>query len=124
MRKAERIRFARRKAGMSQQGLANKLGVRRSAVANWESSGGGNPSSDNLERLACALQIAYEWLATGRGVMEPPCRDVHESAATSGTVDPAEDRLLRAWRSLPAKPQRAVLQLVESYLPSGKRHAA
>ena len=33
----EKILYCRRKAGLSQEALANKMGVSRQAVAKWES---------------------------------------------------------------------------------------
>ena len=118
MRRMERIRLARRRAGLSQQALAHLLGVRRSAVANWESVNGASPSTANLERLACELRVAHEWLATGRGEMH--CPD-HRPRSDADPVDADlaenafERRLLRAWRGLPAIPRAAVLELVEAY---------
>lgn len=116
MKRPERIRLARRKAGLSQEGLAQKVGVKRSAVANWEAVGGANPCGANLERLAELLQVAYEWLATGRGEMRLPPH-YHEVAAVDAELveNPAERRLLHAWRALPVKPGVLFLELVESY---------
>ena len=65
---AARIRRARRIAGLSQQALANTLGVTRSAVSNWESDSV-CPATDRLAILATTLQVGFEWLATGRGDM-------------------------------------------------------
>lgn len=116
MTRAERIRVARRQAGWSQQQLAEQLGVQRSAVANWEASGGAHPSSANLERLANLLHIAHEWLATGRGEMRLPEHWHGVPAADAELIeDPAERRLLKAWRAMPVKPRVAFLDLMESY---------
>lgn len=116
MKRPERIRLARRKAGVSQEVLAQKLGVKRSAVANWEAADGANPCGANLERLAEVLHIAYEWLATGRGDMRLPPY-FHETPVMDADVveDPEERRLLRAWRDLPVKPRILFLELVASY---------
>ena len=43
MKMQERIRRARRRAGLSQAGLAELVNVRRSAVSNWESASGALP---------------------------------------------------------------------------------
>lgn len=116
MTRAERIRMARRQMGWSQQQLAEQLGVRRSAVANWEASGGAHPSSANLERLANLLHVAHEWLATGRGEMQLPGHWHGVPVADAELVeDPVERRLLKAWRAMPTKPRVAILDLVEGY---------
>ena len=62
-----RIRQARRNATLSQTALADKVGVNRSAVAQWERPGGSRPTAGNLSKIAIATSIQFEWLATGRG---------------------------------------------------------
>lgn len=120
MNKAERIRLARRRVGLSQQKLADLLGVKRSAVANWETDGA-NPSSNNLERLTHLLQVTHEWLATGRGEMKLPGHWHDVPVVDAELVDnPFERRLLAAWRDMPAKTRVLFLELVESYLPRHK----
>ena len=49
-----RIREARRNAGLSQEKLAEQIGVSRQAVTKWE-AGQAAPSTENLLRLAEAL---------------------------------------------------------------------
>ena len=44
------LREARRRAGLSQEALAGRLGTTQSAVARWE-SGGVSPRLDTLERI-------------------------------------------------------------------------
>lgn len=118
MNRAERIRLARRRSGLSQEGLARKLGVRRSAVANWEAAARGTqPSSGNLERLACVLGVAHEWLATGRGEIgiSSGAGAQPEDFLEASSVSSLEKRLLMAWRSLPAKLRSNLVELIEGY---------
>lgn len=61
------VQTARKAAGYTQQRLAEKLGVSRSAVAMWE-TGGTRPRSDRLLRLAEILGCTADELL-GR---EPP----------------------------------------------------
>lgn len=65
-----RVRQARRLANLSQQELAMKVGVHRSAVAQWEQAGGCHPTVENLTRIAAVTTVQFEWLATGRGRMK------------------------------------------------------
>jgi transcriptional regulator with XRE-family HTH domain len=64
-----RVRQARRHANLSQAQLAAKVGVHRSAVAQWEHAGGCHPTVENMARIASTTGVAFEWLATGRGRM-------------------------------------------------------
>ena len=52
--------FEKRKlAGFSQNELAEKIGVSKSAVAKWETNGG-LPDRDNLRRLSEALSVSVD----------------------------------------------------------------
>ena len=54
----DRIRAARQSVGLSQRALAEKIGVDKSAVAQWEGGGGGKGIKiDNLIEVARVLQI-------------------------------------------------------------------
>lgn len=72
----EKIREARKQAGLSQQQLSEKLSVSRSAVAKWE-AGNGMPDIDNLKALAGFLHVRMESMLddgeeTGALVMREP----------------------------------------------------
>lgn len=114
MERHDRIRLARRRCALSQAQLGKKLGVHRTAVANWE-AGTSCPSCGHLEQLACVLQVAHEWLSTGRGEMALPSEGGDGSPPGEQIENTVERRLLRAWRRLPARPRIALLELVEAY---------
>ncbi len=59
-----RIAALRRAAGLSQADLAERTGVSRSAVAQWETDRAGQ-MRDNLARIAAALEISVEVLLQG-----------------------------------------------------------
>lgn len=61
-----RITAARERLRWKQADLARKIDVTGSAVNQWE-SGETTPNSENIGRLAVALEVPFEWLATGRG---------------------------------------------------------
>lgn len=77
---------------------------------------GASPSGANLERLAQAVEVGYEWLATGRGEMRLSPH-YHEVAVLDAELieNPVERRLLQAWRGIPVKPRILFLELIESY---------
>ncbi len=57
----EKIREARRKCGLSQEQLADKMSVSRSAIAKWETDKG-LPDVGNLKLLARLLSISLDRL--------------------------------------------------------------
>lgn len=54
-----RIEAARRAAGLTQEELAEKVGITVSAVANYE-NGRRRPRADILKRIAQALNVSME----------------------------------------------------------------
>lgn len=64
----ERIRKLRRHLDMTQQEFADKLGVKRGAIANYEL--GRNEPIDAVISLICReFNVNEEWLRTGTGEM-------------------------------------------------------
>ena len=59
-----RIRAARRDRGLTQDELADQVGVSRSAVAQWETGRTGQVTA-NLSRIAAALEVSVEYLMAG-----------------------------------------------------------
>jgi transcriptional regulator with XRE-family HTH domain len=59
-----RVRAARRDRGLTQDELANLVGVSRSAVAQWETGRAGQVTG-NLSRIAGALEVNVEYLMFG-----------------------------------------------------------
>lgn len=62
-----RIKEARGLARLTQQGLADELGVSRSAVALWETDSNA-PTADKIGPLSKVLGQSAEWILSGRGV--------------------------------------------------------
>ena len=57
----EKIKEARKQCGLSQEQLAEKMAVSRSAVAKWEVNNG-LPDVDNLKSLAAMLNVSIDYL--------------------------------------------------------------
>lgn len=57
----ERIKESRKKAGLSQEKVAELIGVSRQAVAKWE-AGQSAPNTENLIRLAEIFEVAVDML--------------------------------------------------------------
>jgi len=112
---AARIRQARKDAGLSQAALAERLGLDRTAVAQWERNNAAGPTASHMAAIALATGVSFEWLATGRGArviggsgQEPPAFVMDYIAQSE-----SEERLLVAFRSLSALDQVPVLESVE-----------
>ena len=95
----ERLRAARAERGLTQGGLAARLGVSRSAIAQWETDRAGQIRG-NLLRVADVLEVSLEYLLHGDDKRTPA------QAATGGEL-----ALLRLYRDPPpednAAPNRA-----------------
>ena len=63
MTSGEKIKDLRKKSGMSQEKLAELVGVSRQAVAKWE-AGKSSPATDNLFRLAEILGTTTEYIVS------------------------------------------------------------
>lgn len=113
----ERIRFARRTAGLSQAQLAEAVGVQRSAVSHWEAPHGKNPSVSHLREVALVTGLQFEWMATGRGDMSLSREAQLDSIATAEALlveDPLEFRLLHAFRDAPLRARLSLLEVMEA----------
>lgn len=120
----DRIRRARRHAGLSQAALAERVNVRRSAVSNWESANDVLPSLQHLLAIATVCRVSLEWLGTGRGAFSIEADDLADvPAADAELVDVQEERaLLGSFRDLPRRRQQLVIDLIEG-LRSGRRRS-
>jgi transcriptional regulator with XRE-family HTH domain len=101
---------------MSQNQLAQAVGVQRSAVSHWEAPVGKNPSVSHLREIALVAGTQFEWLATGRGEM-PLSKDMQlDSIATAEALlveDPLEFRLVEAFRAAPLRSRLSLLEVME-----------
>ncbi len=61
MKLPEKILYCRKRAGLSQEALAERLGVSRQAVSKWE-TGEALPETGKLATLAAALGASVDWL--------------------------------------------------------------
>lgn len=90
---ANRLADLRRKAGLSQEALAAKLGVSRQAVSKWERSEA-SPDTDNLIALASLYSVTLDELLYGKDETsnaEQDETDATENAATAPADDVEQD---------------------------------
>lgn len=112
---ATRIHRARLHAKLTQNELAAKVGVCRSAVAQWEQVVGTKPSTTNLCQIAIVTGVRFEWLGTGRGAMK--LDDSHQASAvvmSEFAHDELESRLLLAIRRMGSvRKRQVIIEMVE-----------
>lgn len=99
---AKNLLFYRKKAGLTQKELATQLGVKNTAVSNWES---GNNSID-IETLFSACEIFGVTLNDMYGRYSV----VKSSPAV---LSAAEERLLLTFRNLSPQGQEYILQTID-----------
>jgi len=84
MKLNEKIYSCRKKAGLSQDALAEKIGVSRQAVSKWE-LGTAQPELDKLAALAKVFGVTADWLLSDEEPEEipeePSPQDVPQTAA-------------------------------------------
>ncbi len=74
MKLNEKIYDCRKKAGLSQDALAERLGVSRQAVSKWE-LGSAQPDLDNIVALANVFGVTTDWLLTADEPEPAPADD-------------------------------------------------
>lgn len=110
-----RIRHARRLAGMTQARLADAIGVGASAVAQWELPNGTSPTAEHMERIATMCGVSFEWLATGRGLAVSGVEETPAVEAFQLAADEFEDRLLIAFRRIGRRKREAFVRWMEEF---------
>ena len=85
----DRIYEARKAAGLTQQQVADAVGVTKSSVAQWESGLTKNLRGENLVKVAKILNTSPDWLALG----QPTAANISgDSLAANGSnVSPGPD---------------------------------
>lgn len=109
-----RIRRARSLATISQAGLARLIGVKRSAVTQWEHPAGTRPSVDHMIQIAVHTGVGFEWIATGRGPSHVNGEQMEPAVVVDDYArDQYESQALLYLRGLPQTKKKMVLQMLE-----------
>jgi transcriptional regulator with XRE-family HTH domain len=110
----ERIRIARDRAGLTRSELGRRVGVRPSAARQWESRGATTPRMEHLAGIASVTGVAFEWIATGRGMIAMPNgEDQPVLVAEVFARDGDEERLLTAFRRINPRHRELFVRLIE-----------
>ena len=75
MKLNEKIYWCRKQAGLSQEALAELIGVSRQSISKWE-TGEASPEISKLPLLAKAFQVTTDWLLSEEGIpQEEPVQE-------------------------------------------------
>ncbi|KVE27757.1 hypothetical protein WI93_12040 [Burkholderia vietnamiensis] len=98
---ADRLKWARAEAGLSQEALGDKAGVSQSTIGNLEA--GTRHSARRLPQIAAALGVSALWLAEGKGapVANSGATESYDAAlgAASNAARELIDAILKADKS-------------------------
>ncbi len=125
-----RIRRARKNSRLTQEVVAERVGVTRGAMGHWE-QGVTLPSTNHLRTLARVLNVPLDWLANGgpnpfettaglqkhskfAGIAEPKGR--YQTPAE--TFDKETLQAARKYYRLPKKQRKLVRDLLDQLLPN------
>lgn len=108
----ERIRKIRRYLDLTQQEFADRLGIKRGAIANYEL--GRNEPVDSVVSLICReYGVNEEWLRTGTGEMfEPDSGDELESLAKKYDLSNADQVLIEKYVNLKPGSREAIINFI------------
>lgn len=84
---AEKLRSIRKQAGMSQEKLAEKLGVSRQAITKWETDAG-IPDIENLMAISSLFDISIDELLSNRKEIKQPADFLFESVTEYDIDEP------------------------------------
>lgn len=106
-----RILAARKAAGLSQEAVAERLGISKAAVSHWETGDTKDLKLPNLFGLARILHVEPQWLATGEGP---------RATRRSENERQMLDRWIAVFDSMPEKERALAVSLFENRLQLGE----
>ena len=109
----DRIKKVRRELDLTQQEFADRLGVKRGAIANYEV--GRNEPVDSIIALICReFHVNEEWLRYGTGDMfsSEPEDELHALTKKYG-LTAADRTLIEKFLTLKAESRNAVIHFIE-----------
>lgn len=91
----EKLKEARKQAGLSQEQLAEKIGISRSTVAKWE-TGMGLPDIDNLKIISDLLDVSVDYLLdSGEAIEQSIIKESVDISKYKGTKRRRKDKIVR-----------------------------
>ncbi|MDF7676804.1 helix-turn-helix transcriptional regulator [Neisseriaceae bacterium ESL0693] len=115
-----RIKRARKLRQRSQEWLSEEVGVRQSSVSGWE-TGKTDPTTENMSRIAQVLDVNFEWLAKGTGLMTGipdvnKATPMQEPAGAYQYYTKEELELMSLLDALPKSKRQAMIEFIKGWL--------
>lgn len=104
----ENLKAARKKSGMTQQEVADAIGVVQSAYKNYE-QGNREPKGDTIVKLANLFRVTTDYLL-GRNTEEP---EPIEKLADDFRLTALEEKILNNYLNLPEKVRGDLMEFLE-----------
>lgn len=116
MKIGHRIRESRERRQLSQEALAQRIGVSQPTISDWENSKT-EPTVDNMRTLAVELDVWFEWLVTGRGMREypPGVQEPRSEYRVQPELSADEQKLQTIYRSLSPTRRQALLEFLKRW---------
>lgn len=111
----ERIKQLRKELGLTQQEFANRLNIKRGAIANYEI--GRNEPIDAVISLICReFNINEEWLRTGKGEMKMPISGEERYSINIAKLQRTDDETIIRWVNAIAETKPEMLKEIEAFM--------
>lgn len=123
MKIGERIRALRLDAGMTQEELAQRIGLKKQNISRYENSRV-EPNIRTAKRIAEALGVSLEEMAVGVTVSETPISSELEQFSSAAILTEDEQELLAKYQQLTELNKGRVLQQIDTLIESQKQGGA
>lgn len=108
MTTGKRLTELRNKLGLSQEQMADELGVKRSTYAKWEKDT--NQPTRKLKDIAAYFRVSTDYIL---GRTDTPNASPAPSTAAAPPITPQDRELLRKYHELDQRGRQAVLDTIE-----------
>lgn len=123
MKIGERIRALRLDDGMTQEELAQRVGLKKQNISRYENSRV-EPNIRTAKRIADALGVSLEEMAVGVTVSETPISSNLEQFSSAAIFTEDEQELITKYQQLTDLNKGRVLQQIDTLLEGQKQEEA
>ena len=113
------IKKARTERGMTQEELAEKVGVKKSAVAKWENGRVSEIKRTNLKNLADALGLDPNLLLGDEEDSKKPVDEDSKKPVDEDGLTEGQQKLIAFAKTVPEDKVEMILKVMQSIVESG-----